>query len=62
VLGTQTSEFGGEACGGIGHAGHPLSAIGVDVFIMFVGARFLLQPERAAAGYGVPSPATAYTP
>jgi hypothetical protein len=35
-------------------------AIVLDVFIIFIGARFLLQPVKAAAGYGVPSSPTAY--
>jgi hypothetical protein len=35
-------------------------AVVLDVFIMFIGARFLLQPEQAAAAYGVPSPPSAY--
>jgi hypothetical protein len=35
-------------------------AIVLDLFIIFIGARFLLRPERAAAGYGVPSAPNAY--
>ncbi|MFF5076149.1 DUF4267 domain-containing protein [Actinoplanes sp. NPDC000266] len=35
-------------------------AIALDLFIVFIGVRFLLQPEAAAAGYGVPSPRGAY--
>lgn len=27
----------------------------LNVFILFIGARFLFQPEAAAAGYGVPA-------
>ncbi|GAA0455023.1 membrane protein [Paractinoplanes deccanensis] len=30
-------------------------AIVLDLFIVFIGARFLLAPEAAAAGYGVPA-------
>ncbi|MET8143473.1 DUF4267 domain-containing protein [Sphaerisporangium sp. NPDC005288] len=30
-------------------------AIVLDVFILFIGARFLLAPHAAAAGYGVPA-------
>jgi hypothetical protein len=30
-------------------------AIVLDVFIAFIGARFLLAPQAAAAGYGVPA-------
>jgi hypothetical protein len=29
-------------------------AVVLDVFIAFIGARFLLAPRTAAAGYGVP--------
>jgi hypothetical protein len=29
-------------------------AVVLDLFILFIGARFLLQPRPAAAGYGVP--------
>src|SRR4051812_35648585 len=29
-------------------------AIVLDLFIIFIGARFLLAPQTAAAGYGVP--------
>lgn len=35
-------------------------AIVLDLFIMFIGSRFLLRPEAAAAGYGVPSERSAY--
>jgi hypothetical protein len=35
-------------------------AVVLDLFIIFIGARFLIRPERAAAGYGVPSTPTAY--
>ncbi|WP_232344767.1 DUF4267 domain-containing protein [Actinoplanes awajinensis] len=35
-------------------------AIVLDLFIIVIGVRFLLQPEPAAAGYGVPAPAGAY--
>ena len=35
-------------------------AIALDLFIIYIGARFLLQPEAAAAGYGVPSSRNAY--
>ncbi|MFD5300846.1 DUF4267 domain-containing protein [Streptomyces mutabilis] len=27
----------------------------LDLFVLFIGARFLLQPRAAAAGYGVPA-------
>ncbi|MFF8593253.1 DUF4267 domain-containing protein [Streptomyces sp. NPDC015220] len=30
-------------------------AIVLDLFFLFIGARFLLQPRPAAAGYGVPA-------
>ena len=30
-------------------------AIAIDLFIIFIGARFLLAPHTAAAGYGVPA-------
>ncbi|MEU1052708.1 DUF4267 domain-containing protein [Streptomyces sp. NPDC005876] len=30
-------------------------AVVLDLFILFIGARFLLQPRPAAAGYGVPA-------
>src|SRR6187551_2873077 len=30
-------------------------AVVLDVFIIFIGARFLLAPKTAAAGYGVPA-------
>jgi hypothetical protein len=30
-------------------------AIVLDLFIIFIGARFLLSPQVAAAGYGVPA-------
>ena len=35
-------------------------AIAINLFIIFIGARFLLAPEAAAAGYGVPSKPSAY--
>lgn len=35
-------------------------AIVLDLLVLFIGARFLLQPESAAAGYGVPSQRSAY--
>ncbi|WP_433830198.1 DUF4267 domain-containing protein [Actinoplanes sp. CA-015351] len=35
-------------------------AIVLNLFIIFIGARFLLVPEAAAAGYGVPATASAY--
>lgn len=35
-------------------------AIALDLFVLFIGARFLLQPVPAAAGYGVPSQRNAY--
>lgn len=35
-------------------------AIILDLLVMFIGARFLLQPEAAAAGYGVPAKPGAY--
>jgi hypothetical protein len=35
-------------------------AIALNAFILFIGARFVLQPELAAAGYGVPAPRSAY--
>jgi hypothetical protein len=35
-------------------------AVVLDLFVVFIGARFLLQPEPAAAGYGVPSKPNAY--
>ena len=35
-------------------------AIVLDVLVLFIGARFLLQPVSAAAGYGVPSQPSAY--
>jgi hypothetical protein len=31
-------------------------AIVLDLFIAFIGTRFLLAPRTAAAGYGVPAP------
>jgi len=31
-------------------------AVVLDLFIAFIGARFLLAPQIAAAGYGVPAP------
>jgi Domain of unknown function (DUF4267) len=33
---------------------YTLAAV-LDLFILFIGARFLLQPRPAAAGYGVPA-------
>jgi hypothetical protein len=30
-------------------------AVVLDLFIIFIGARFLLAPQAAAAGYGVPA-------
>lgn len=30
-------------------------AVVLDLFILFIGARFLLRPRLAAAGYGVPA-------
>lgn len=30
-------------------------AIVLDLFVLFIGARFLFQPRLAAAGYGVPA-------
>ena len=35
-------------------------AVVLDLFVVFIGGRFLLQPEPAAAGYGVPSKPSAY--
>ncbi|WP_116067461.1 DUF4267 domain-containing protein [Asanoa ferruginea] len=35
-------------------------AIVLDLFVAFIGARFLLQPEAAATGYGVPARPNAY--
>jgi hypothetical protein len=35
-------------------------AIVLDLLVVFIGARFLLQPEAAAAGYGVPAKPNAY--
>jgi hypothetical protein len=35
-------------------------AIAINLFIIFIGARFLLAPAAAASGYGVPSPINAY--
>jgi hypothetical protein len=35
-------------------------AIVLDLFIVFIGARFLLAPATAAAGYGVPAQPNAY--
>jgi len=35
-------------------------AIVLNLFVVFIGARFLLQPEPAAAGYGVPAKPGAY--
>jgi len=33
---------------------YTLAAV-LDLFILFIGARFLFQPRAAAAGYGVPA-------
>lgn len=33
---------------------YTLAAV-LDLFVLFIGARFLLQPRAAAAGYGVPA-------
>lgn len=30
-------------------------AVGLDLFVILIGARFLLTPQPAAAGYGVPA-------
>jgi hypothetical protein len=30
-------------------------AVVLDLFVVFIGARFLLAPQAAAAGYGVPA-------
>jgi hypothetical protein len=35
-------------------------AVVLDLFVVLIGARFLLQPVPAAAGYGVPSERNAY--
>ncbi|MBM2620810.1 DUF4267 domain-containing protein [Actinoplanes sp. LDG1-06] len=35
-------------------------AIVLNLFIVFIGARFLLAPQAAAAGYGVPEQHTPY--
>jgi hypothetical protein len=35
-------------------------AILLALFVLFIGARFLLQPEPAAAGYGVSAKPNAY--
>ena len=35
-------------------------AVVLDLFIAFIGVRFLLAPRTAAAGYGVPADAGAY--
>lgn len=35
-------------------------AIVLDLLVLFIGARFLLQPVSAASGYGVPSQPSAY--
>lgn len=35
-------------------------AVALNLFIIFIGARFLLRPEAAATGYGVPSSRSAY--
>jgi len=35
-------------------------AVVLDLFILFIGARFVLQPVPSAAGYGVPAPPGAY--
>ncbi|MDH6118534.1 DUF4267 domain-containing protein [Kitasatospora sp. GAS204B] len=33
---------------------YTLAAV-LDLFVLFIGARFLFQPRAAAAGYGVPA-------
>ncbi|WP_035856411.1 DUF4267 domain-containing protein [Cryptosporangium arvum] len=38
---------------------YSLAAV-LDLFILLIGGRFLLQPEAAAAGYGVPSGYSAF--
>jgi len=35
-------------------------AVALNLLVAFVGVRFLLQPEAAAAGYGVPAKPGAY--
>jgi Domain of unknown function (DUF4267) len=35
---------------------YTLAAV-LDVFVLYIGARFLFQPRPAAAGYGVPAKA-----
>ncbi|MGW0802397.1 DUF4267 domain-containing protein [Nonomuraea sp. NPDC002799] len=35
-------------------------AIVLDLFCLFIGARFLMVPRAAATGYGVPAEETAY--
>jgi hypothetical protein len=35
-------------------AAYTLAAV-LDLFVLFIGARFLLQPLPSAAGYGVPA-------
>jgi hypothetical protein len=35
-------------------------AIVLDLLVLFIGVRFLVQPEPAAAGYGVPAKSGAY--
>jgi uncharacterized protein DUF4267 len=35
-------------------------AVVLNLLLLFIGARFLLQPVPAAAGYGVPSQPNAY--
>jgi hypothetical protein len=35
-------------------------AIVLDLLVVFIGVQFLLQPEAAAAGYGVPAKPGAY--
>ncbi|WP_020574901.1 DUF4267 domain-containing protein [Actinopolymorpha alba] len=35
-------------------------AIVLDLFVLFIGAGFLLRPEAAATGYGVPAKPSAY--
>ena len=35
-------------------------AIALDVFVLFIGARFLFAPHAAAAGYGVPATERAF--
>ncbi|MEV4623263.1 DUF4267 domain-containing protein [Asanoa sp. NPDC049573] len=35
-------------------------AVVLDLLVAFIGARFLLRPEAAATGYGVPARPSAY--